>query len=179
MRNFAQNRTGKLWTFFSPKPSTIRPNPQQRQVVDTLTSQTVRNLPVPHLGAGCGRSAEKNRPAAARTLNRGRLWTFRTLKPSGTRPSTGYGQVVDVLDTQTVRNLPVWAQHEKGATGEKNPRPQAVQVVVLPYSMAALNQLVSEVGCVMPVPTTTAQAPASMAVLASAGVWTWPSQMIG
>ena len=40
----------------------------------------------------------------------------------------------------------------------------------LPYSIAARNQLVSEVGCVMPVPTTTAQAPASMAVLASAGV---------
>lgn len=49
----------------------------------------------------------------------------------------------------------------------------------LPYSIAARNQLVSEVGCVMPVPTTTAQAPASMAVLASAGVWTCPSQMIG
>lgn len=43
-------------------------------------------------------------------------------------------------------------------------------VLSLPYSIAARNQLVSEVGCVMPVPTTTAQAPASMAVLASAGV---------
>ena len=70
--------------------------------------------------------------------------------------------------------------HNKGAAGEKNPRPQAMQTVTSPYSsIAALNHLVREVGCVMPVPTTTAQAPASMAVLPSAGVWTWPSQMIG
>lgn len=57
--------------------------------------------------------------------------------------------------------------------------PRQSGVMGLPYSIAALNQLVSEVGCVMPVPTTTAQAPASMAVRASAGVWTCPSQMIG
>lgn len=119
------------------------------------------------------------RPQLAPSQDTGRFWTFYREEPSTTCPYSTCGQFVDVLDTQTVRNLPVWAQHERGATGEKNPRPQAVQVVVLPYSMAALNQLVSEVGCVMPVPTTTAQAPASMAVLASAGVWTWPSQMIG
>lgn len=38
------------------------------------------------------------------------------------------------------------------------------------FSMAALNQLVRLVGCEMPVPTTTAQAPSSMTSLASAGV---------
>ena len=40
------------------------------------------------------------------------------------------------------------------------------------YSSAALNQLVRLVGCVMAVPTTTAQAPASIAARASAGVCT-------
>lgn len=51
---------------------------------------------------------------------------------------------------------------------------------VRPYaSSAALNQLVRLVGCVMAVPTTTAQAPASMAARPSAGVCTCPSQMMG
>ena len=50
----------------------------------------------------------------------------------------------------------------------------------MPYaSMAALNQLVMLVGCVIAVPETTAHAPASMAARASAGVWTWPSQITG
>ena len=40
------------------------------------------------------------------------------------------------------------------------------------FSMAVLNHVVRLVGWVMPVPTTTAQAPASMAARASAGVWT-------
>ena len=46
-------------------------------------------------------------------------------------------------------------------------------------STASTNQLVMDVGCVMAVPTTTAQAPVSMAAFASAGVWTRPSQMTG
>lgn len=68
---------------------------------------------------------------------------------------------------------------KKAAPDESGARVGPERWCSLPYSIAARNQLVSEVGCVMPVPTTTAQAPASMAVLASAGVWTCPSQMIG
>ena len=44
---------------------------------------------------------------------------------------------------------------------------------------ASTNQLVMLVGCVMAVPTTTAQAPASIAARASSGVCTRPSQMMG
>lgn len=68
---------------------------------------------------------------------------------------------------------------EAGSRGPARRPPKTGAPRGAAYSIAAANHLVSEVGCVMPVPTTTAQAPASMAVLASAGVWTWPSQMIG
>lgn len=48
-----------------------------------------------------------------------------------------------------------------------------------PYEIALANQLVMLVGWVIAVPTTMANAPASMAALASSSVWMRPSQNTG
>ena len=98
---------GRLWTLLPLKPSGTCPYLTLGQVADVLPRRTVRPPPAPWNGAGCGRSEPANRLEPARTSPWGRLRTFCREEPSGRRPYFEQGQVVDVPDTQTVRNSPL------------------------------------------------------------------------